>query len=414
MMPYRESDPNASMSNRRTLFAIACLGMLAFGIVLTTLGAVLPSVIERFGIDKAVAGSLFLLMTFGILLGSIVFGPIVDRNGYKGMLLLALALIVVGLEGIAFAPSMAWLRVAVSLIGFGGGIINGGTNALVADVSADGRTAGLSLLGVFFGVGAVGVPFALGNLLGIFSYSTIIATVGALVLVPLLLTGVTPFPAPKQPQGFPLAAAKGLVRDPVLLLMGLMLFLESGMEITVGGWTATFFKEELQIPDQRALVYLSLYWLGMMLARMALGSVLRVAAPTRVMVGCIAAALVGAFLLIATRTTSLAALGVFLLGVGFSATFPVVLGLVGDRYAALSGTAFSVVIVMALTGGMLLPYTTGVLGAAYGLRGSFVIVPIALVLLVTLLGLTSSRLSNTSRSSHSPLTDDRDSSLRSE
>ena len=155
MMPYRESDPNASMSNRRTLFAIACLGMLAFGIVLTTLGAVLPSVIERFGIDKAVAGSLFLLMTFGILLGSIVFGPIVDRNGYKGMLLLALALIVVGLEGIAFAPSMAWLRVAVSLIGFGGGIINGGTNALVADVSADGRTAGLSLLGVFFGVGVL-------------------------------------------------------------------------------------------------------------------------------------------------------------------------------------------------------------------------------------------------------------------
>ena len=116
--------------------------MLAFGIVLTTLGAVLPSVIERFGIDKAVAGSLFLLMTFGILLGSIVFGPIVDRNGYKGMLLLALALIVVGLEGIAFAPSMAWLRVAVALIGFGGGIINGGTNALVADMSAEGRTAG--------------------------------------------------------------------------------------------------------------------------------------------------------------------------------------------------------------------------------------------------------------------------------
>ena len=39
------------MTNRRTLFAIACLGMLSFGIVLTTLGAVLPSVIERFGID---------------------------------------------------------------------------------------------------------------------------------------------------------------------------------------------------------------------------------------------------------------------------------------------------------------------------------------------------------------------------
>lgn len=381
-----------TMPNRRTLFVIACLGMLAFGIVLTTLGAVLPSVIARFGIDKAVAGSLFLLMTFGILLGSVVFGPIVDRNGYKGMLLLAIALIVVGLEGIAFAPSMASLRVAVALIGVGGGIINGGTNALVADVSAEGRTAGLSFLGVFFGVGAVGVPFALGNLLGTFSYSTIIAVVGGLVVVPLLITAATPFPAPKHPQGFPLVAAKGLLRDPVLLLMGLMLFLESGMEITVGGWTATFFKEELQIADQRALVYLSLYWLGMMLARMGLGLVLRHVAPTRLLLSCLAVAFVGAFLLIATRTPSLAALGVFLLGVGFSATFPVVLGLVGDRYAALSGTAFSVVIVMALTGGMLLPYTTGVLGATYGLRGSFVIVPIALVLLVVLLGLTRSRI----------------------
>jgi MFS transporter, FHS family, glucose/mannose:H+ symporter len=385
------------MTNRRTLFAIACLGMLAFGIVLTTLGAVLPSVIERFGIDTAVAGSLFLLMTFGILLGSVVFGPIVDRNGYKGMLLLATALIAIGLEGIAFAPSMAWLRVAVAFIGFGGGIINGGTNALVADISAESRTAGLSLLGVFFGVGAVGVPFVLGSLLGTFSYSSIIAAVGALVLAPFLITAATPFPAPKQPQGFPLAAAKGLVRDPVLLLMGLMLFLESGMEITVGGWTATFFKQELQIADQRALVYLSLYWLGMMLARIALGSVLRRATPTRVLMGCLTVGFVGALLLILTRDASVAAVGVFLLGVGFSATFPVVLGFVGDRYTQLSGTAFSIVIVMALTGGMLLPWLTGVLGASYGLRGSFTIVPVALVLLSALLGIVGGRLGSTSR-----------------
>jgi hypothetical protein len=43
--------------------------MLAFGIVLTTLGAVLPSLVERFGIDKSAAGALFLLMSFGILVG---------------------------------------------------------------------------------------------------------------------------------------------------------------------------------------------------------------------------------------------------------------------------------------------------------------------------------------------------------
>ena len=380
------------MTDRRTLFAIACLGMLAFGIVLTTLGAVLPSVIERFGIDTAAAGSLFLLMTFGILLGSVVFGPIVDRNGYKGMLLLATALIAIGIEGIAFAPSMAWLRVAVVVVGFGGGIINGGTNALVADVSADDRTAGLSLLGVFFGVGAVGVPFVLASLLGTFTHSAIIAAVGAFVAVPFVITAATPFPAPKQPQGFPLATAGRLLHDPVLLLMGLMLFLQSGIEITVGGWTATFFRDELRITERRALVYLSLFWFGLMLARLALGSVLKRVAPTRVLLGCIAVGVVGAATLILARDASAAALGVFLLGVGLAATFPVVLGFAGDRYAELSGTAFSVVIVMALTGGMLLPWLTGVLGATYGLRGSFVIVPVALVLLSVLLAIVASRL----------------------
>lgn len=378
--------------HRRTLFVIACLGMLTFGIVLTTLGAVLPSVIERFGIDKAAAGSLFLLMTFGIVIGSLVFGPLCDRYGYKGMLLLATALVVVALEGIAFAPSMEWLRVAVVAIGVGGGVINGATNALVADISVEGRTAGLSKLAIFFGVGAVGVPFVLGSLLGAFSYSTIIAAIGACVLLPLAITAVARFPEPKHAQGFPLAAAKGLVRDPILLTMGFMLFLESGMEITVGGWTATFFKEELQIADQRALVYLSLYWLGMMLGRIALSTVLRRAAPARLLLSCLTVAFLGAFLLIVAHVASLAALGVFLIGLGFSATFPVVLGFVGDRYPVLSGTAFSIAMVMALTGGMLLPFATGLLGTAYGLRASLLIVPVAIVLLATLLAVTSTRL----------------------
>jgi fucose permease len=380
------------MINRRALFAVSCVSLFTFGIVLTTLGALLPSIIDRFGIDKAAAGSLFLLNTFGIVIGSVVFGPIVDRNGYKEMLVGATALIIVGLEAIAFAPSMTWLRAAVLLTGFGGGIINGGANALVADISVDGRTAGLSKLHIFFGAGAVGVPFALGILLGSFSYSALVAVVGALCVVPLVITVVPHFPTPKQAQGFPIATAKALFRDPVLLTFGVMLFLESGVEITVGGWTATFFKEELLITDQRALVFLSLYWFGLMVGRMGLSAALRRVSPARLLAACITVAFLAAWIVITARDPSFAALGVFLLGIGFSATFPVVLAFVADRHAALSGTAFSVVMVMALTGGMLLPYLTGVLGTSYGLRGSFLIVPTALVLLAVLLGVASSRL----------------------
>lgn len=380
------------MKSRRSLFICACLGMLTFGIVLTVLGAVLPTVIERFGIDKAQAGSLFLLMTFGILAGSLVFGPMVDRYGYKGMLLLATILIAIGLEGIAFASSLALLRVAIAFIGFGGGIINGGTNALVADISSDEKSASLNLLGVFFGIGAVGVPFALATLSGSFSNRALIAGVGALVVIPLLFIAATPFPAPKQPQGFPIAAAGRLTRDPLLFLLGFMLFLESGMEITVGGWTSTFVNEELAVAQRTALVVLSLYWLGMMLARLALGTVLKNVPPLRALYVCLSVGFIGSVTLLMTHNVSSAAVGVFMLGVGFAATFPAVLGLVGDRYAELSGTAFSLVIAMALCGGMLLPWLAGVLGGIYGMRGSFLIVPAALLILATLLGILPRRL----------------------
>jgi fucose permease len=52
---------------------------------------------------------------------------------------------------------------------------------------------------------------------------------------------------------------------------------------------------------------------------------------------------------------------------------------------------------MALIGGMLLPYSAGVLGERFGMRGSFLIVPAALVMLGVLLGILSRALRATSR-----------------
>jgi fucose permease len=379
------------VSSRRFLFACAALGLLTFGIVFTTLGSVLPSIILRFGIDKTQAGSLFLLMSFGILAASLVFGPLVDRYGYKGILLAAMVVVAFGLEWIAFASSLTTLRIAVMVTGFAGGIINGGTNALVADISGADRSAKLNLLGAFFGVGAVGVPFVLGILSDRYTQSAMLAGVGVVLLVPIVMIMSAGFPAPKQPQGFPIAQAGRLVGDPLLLLMGLILFFESGNEITVGGWTSTFVTEELAAPARNALLILSLYWTGMTVARFALGYILQRAAAIAVLFTWVAIAIVGALLMLTTHSLPVAAIGTFALGVGFAAMFPTVLGFIGDRYANLSGTAFSVAFAMALCGGMLLPYAAGVLGTHYGLRNAFAIVPAALIIQAVLLGVLSRR-----------------------
>ena len=375
------------MSSRRFLFACACMGLLTFGIVFTTLGSVLPSIMARFGIDKTQAGSLFLLMSFGILAASLAFGPLVDRYGYKGILLAASVIVALGLEWIAFASSLATLRVAVMITGFGGGIINGGTNALVADISGEDRGAKLNLLGAFFGIGAVGVPFVLGMLIDRYSQPAMLAAVGAVLLIPIVMILAAGFPAPKQPQGFPIAPAGKLLGDPLLLVMGLILFFESGNEITVGGWTSTFVTEELAAPARTALLVLSLYWTGMTAARFALGYILPRVSPIAVLYSGLAIGIAGALTLLMTHSIGVAAIGTFALGAGFAAMFPTVLGFVGDRHPELSGTAFSIAIAMALCGGMLVPYAAGVLGTSRGLRNAFVIVPTAMIIQALLLGL---------------------------
>jgi MFS transporter, FHS family, glucose/mannose:H+ symporter len=368
------------MYNKKLVFIAACFGLLIFGIVMAVLGAVLPSIIEKFDIDKIHAGSLFLLMTFGMLVGSMVFGPIVDRYGFKGLLIISAGIIAIGIQGIAFAPTMFLLRISILFIGFAGGTINGGTNALVSDISDERRGVGLAYLGAFFGIGAFGVPLLLGTFLDRFSYETIIAGVGAMIVFPWLLFVYLRFPSPKHEQGFPIAEGLGLTKERTLLLFGLILFMQSGMEMTVGGWSATFLIEEVQVDPQRAVMFLSLFWLGMVFSRLLLGALLLYISAATVFRFSLFLAFIGSLLMLLSKDTGPAVFGLVLVGLGFAAVFPVVFAYVGNLYTRLSGTAFSVVLVMALTGGMLYPYVTGIIANSFGLRTALYLIPCSIVI----------------------------------
>src|SRR5438034_3463651 len=123
------------MYRKKLVFAAACLGMLLFGIVFLSLGSVNNMLAERFALDDRSIGTLTALLPFGILAGSVIFGPIVDRFGYRWILTGSALLVGAALEGITLARNMDLVQLFVFAIGFGGGILNGATNALAADVS---------------------------------------------------------------------------------------------------------------------------------------------------------------------------------------------------------------------------------------------------------------------------------------
>ncbi|MCX8011003.1 MAG: MFS transporter [Ignavibacteria bacterium] len=380
------------MFKRNLVFISSCFGMLIFGIVLITLGSILPSIISRFSLNEISAGGLVSILPFGILAGSLIFGPIVDHYGYKSLLVVCSILILLGLQGIAYANSFFILQVSIFLIGFGGGLINGGTNALVADISSEYKGANLSLLGVFFGIGALGMPIVLGALSKFFSYQTIISIVGFFILVPITFFVSIKFPIPKQPQGFPLKEGLKLITEPTLLLIGFILFFQSGMEGIINNWTTTYIQNVTKVELNEALITLTFFVLGMTITRFFLGTILKKMQAKIILIASVITAFVGCLIAIFTFDIVSSTVALFLIGCGLAGTFPLMMGFVGELYSSLTGTAFSLVLVIALIGNMILNYSVGIITHNFGVQQIPFIIIVSLVLTLILILIVLKRI----------------------
>jgi len=367
------------------VFAAACIALLLFGIILITLGSILPLLRTRFTINDLSAGKLVSLLPIGILVGSLIFGPIVDRYGYKILIIASIVLSVVAMEGLIFTNSFLILKICIFVIGIGGGILNGGGNALVADISKEDKGASLSLLGVSFGVGALGMPLLLGILSKRFQYPVIISAIGFFMLVGVIYIFLIPFPKPKQEQGFPLKAGVKLLKQPTLLLFSFFLFFESGIEGLINNWTTTFLEGRLNVSSEKALYALSFSIAGLTIARLLLGSLLKKISSLLVLFISLLLIAVGCFILIYTHSYGMAFTALVIIGAGFAAGFPVILGYVGQLYISLSGTAFGIALVIALTGNTLLNYLFGIIANRYAISSLPVLLLACIICMLVLL-----------------------------
>jgi len=352
------------------LSAAAYAGMFLFGIAAAVLGATLPLLSERLEIGLGRVGTLFLVLNACMLASSFALGALQDRYGMKAPLVGGSLVVGAALAVVAVAGSFAHLVAAVALLGIGGAALNGASNALVADLHEDpaAKSAALNRVGVFFGFGALFIPFAIGLLVRAAGLHGILAGAAALCVAVAVANALPAYPAAKQAGGLSLAEAARFARDPLVLLLGFLLFFESGNEFILGGYTTTFLTREVGMAVGSASYVLAGYWLALMLARAGLGRGRVPLSGPALVVGSALASAAAVFLLVTASQRSLAIAMAVILGATLAGIYPAVLGLAGSRYPAHSGTVFGVLFTMALTGGMTLPWVTGQAAAVWGLR----------------------------------------------
>ena len=378
------------MIDVRRLTAAAFAGMLVFGIVMALLGAVLPPISAHIGFDLAQAGELFLAMNFAMLLCSLVVGPAMDRFGMK--LPMAIGALAVGaaLVILAMAASFQALLACVVLLGLGGGALNSSTNTLIADLHPDAgeKNAALNILGMFFGFGALLLPFVIGSLIGRLGLATILSAAALLCVAVAVFCAGLRFPPAKQASGKPAGAVLQFLRVPLVWGFGVLLFCESGNEFLLGGYISTYLTREIRLPLSSASYGLAAFWAAIMLSR-ALGSRLLLRVPGhRIVIGsAIVATLASAFLI--TAATGLAAvIAVAALGFGLAGIYPTTLGRAGASFEQHSGTVFGILFTIALSGGMLMPWAVGEIANRNGMRAGLILAPAAFgVILVVMISL---------------------------
>jgi FHS family glucose/mannose:H+ symporter-like MFS transporter len=353
----------AKTSRRGVLFGGAATGIFVFGIVMAVLGTLfgLPEMRQRLKIDLAQQGNVFLLLYVGILLATLVAGPVIDSMGNKVILVASAALVASGMAGFAYAHSFGQAAIPAVLLGLGGGGLNTSTNALVSDLYGEKRGPMLNVLGIFYGIGALGIPLLVAVIAGHFPIAPQL----------LICAGL----AGAWAQSFSWREALQVARYPGVLVLGFLLFCQSGDEASIGGWTSTFVGET-GLGARTATLILAGYWAALMVGRLLVARLLKFVGKRQLVLGSGLGALVGAAILLTSRLEGMLVAGVLLIGLSYAGVFPTALAIAGDTYRKMTGTVFGLLFAIALVGGMSFPWAVGQISQRLGVRYGMV-VPLA-------------------------------------
>jgi MFS transporter, FHS family, glucose/mannose:H+ symporter len=371
---------SSAVYHRAALTWAAYSGMFVFGIALALLAPILPYLFEEMQLDPSQAGGLFVFLNGGSLVVALASGPAFDRFGFKILLIFSSVLCATALAGVATASSYMVLAGFVFLLGLGGGGLNSGTNAFVADLHPGTQAAALSRLGVFFGVGAVFIPLFIGAMLSFLDLKIILMMTAGIALIPAIAFLSLGFPPGKHSStGFPVNQAVRALSSPLVLLIGILLFFQSGNEMNSNAWMGSFLVERVGLSAAKAPFYLAGFWGGVLIGRLFSPLLLRRVRETTLVQASAVAAVFWLVVLVAFPHVAFSAVAAAMAGLSISPIFPCVLGYVAARFPGLSGTVFGVLMSIALIGGMVLPLLAGYIVGRSGAGGGLLTAAVGFV-----------------------------------
>lgn len=340
-------------------------GLPAFllsGLLTACLGAILPAWRYHIEPDFLLIGNYFLCQNAGVLAGAAAAIALLKKKGLTWGLVWGCALAFAGFMILAgFSPPMPayWRMMGLFLVGFGAGMINTTAFHAISPAYEIEPAVTLNLAGALFNTGALLSALVVA---GAFFAYTVPSILILLALVPgfaALLYVRNPIPGDsvvRQP------ALNEAVRDfhsPAAILFALLLFFQFGNEGAYAGWLALFVIQQLGASPVSSLLLLALFWLALLVGRIAGQWILPRVRHSRLLAGATLAPMFACLILSSTDNMFGAISGVLIAAGGFALILPLVVERIGNRFPYFHPGLYNGIFSLGLTGGLLAPATLG-------------------------------------------------------
>jgi len=329
--------------NRR-LTAATALTIAVYGMQATLLGALLPELSKTF--TPGQSGTLASVQSLGLMMASLVTGPVLDRAGRKTGALTGLGLIMLAVTLLGRVHEYLPLVIVMTLMGLGGGVISTTTNTLASDLGGNRQASMMNLLNVFFGLGGLTTP----ALAAFLETRLLCGLIAALALATMALhASVRPG---RRQERIARAATdwRTLALRPLFPLLCLFLFLYVSAELGVWNWLAAYLTGR-GVPKATALRTLSFgFAAGIITGRLAASRLLLRFHPSAVTMGCSAAMLATTTLMLLASGTFTAGLAVFCAGIAMAPVYPTTLALVSAAFPEGTATAIGIAVTVGWIG----------------------------------------------------------------
>jgi fucose permease len=348
-------------------------------------GLFVPSLIRELQADFARSdaefGLVYLVTALLFAAGALSSGLASGLVGRRVVNAAAALLIAAGMALEVVAPAWLVFVAGAGLTGAGCGAIVAVGSSIVMDLAASGSGSRLSFLHVFYSVGALGAPVAIGVLVSLGAEWRLLAAATGLAALglaqPLSRAGAVPprprpvvpptaaGPDPAAPNGFRLA----------LVALGLAIACYVAAESGVSSWLVGFLADE---PLTAATLALSLFWAGIAAGRVVASRVADQFDPVRFTASCTTAGGLAILAAVALASGPLR-IGLFLAaGFAFGPVYPMIMSVAGSlfphRAAAVAGIVTSTGVVGSITYPPLVGLVAGMAGLGAGMLGAALLI----------------------------------------